>query len=460
MSAYSRLLERVLLPAYDRVRGRRYARHRAFLEESQWWPPAKLEEFQWAEVSKLVRVAFETVPYYKEKYAGIKAEDIRGFADYAELPPLTREEVNANRDRLRSTAYEGHVYAHATGGSSGTPTRFYVSRESFDWRTAATQRVYSWPGCLLGERTLYLWGAPVGEMAAWPSLKMKAFRAVRREFMFPTFAQSPEMWRGIYEHAIRIRAPFVVGYVSSLEQFCRYLLANGLKLPGVRAAIAAAEPVHAHHRALAADALGAPLFNTYGSREFMSIAGECPLHDGLHVNMENVLIETALPAEQGPSAILVTDLHNYGMPFLRYEIGDVGTLDTSPCACGRGLMRIRSIEGRVLDMLRTVDGRIVPGEFFPHVMKEIPEVKEFQAEQKALDHIVVSVVLSGEMSERSRAVLDGEVRKVFGQSMRLDFQRVDAIPTRASGKRRVTIGFTERGLPQDEAHSQTRPRSQ
>jgi phenylacetate-CoA ligase len=105
------------------------------------------------------------------------------------------------------------------------------------------------------------------------------------------------------------------------------------------------------------------------------------------------------------------------------------------------LPRIRSIEGRVLDALRTRDGRIVPGEFIPHLMKDIPEVREFQARQETIDRILLNVVLSGELSERSQALLKFEIGRIFGDSTSVVIQPVDAIPKLASGKRRVTIGL-------------------
>jgi phenylacetate-CoA ligase len=441
MSPYSTLLERLLLPSYNLLTGRKYAVHRAFLEQSQWWSRDQLVEFQWQELTKLLRHAWTTVPYYQRKYAaaGLRFEDIRTHDDLRHIPVLTREEINQHRDELRSPAFQGKVYLHATGGSSGVPTRFYVSVESFDWRTAATQRVYAWSGCNLGERTLYLWGAPIGKPSRFQSAKMKAFRSLRREFMFSSFIQSPEVWQRIYDEALRIRPPFIVAYVSSFEQFARFLLERNLRIPGVLAVIAAAEPVFDHHRQLAEQAFGAPLFNTYGSREFMSIGGECEHHQGMHINAENILLEASSGPE--PSEILITDLHNYGMPFIRYSIGDIGTVDDAPCPCGRGLPRLKSIEGRVLDVLRTASGRIVPGEFFPHLMKDVPEIAEFQVEQKAPDHILVSVVLSRPLSERSNSLLASEIGRVFGDATRLEVTPVDAIPLRASGKRRVTIGL-------------------
>ena len=106
-----------------------------------------------------------------------------------------------------------------------------------------------------------------------------------------------------------------------------------------------------------------------------------------------------------PSEILITDLHNYGMPFVRYESGDLGRIADTSCRCGRGLPLLTAIEGRVLDALRTADGRIVPGEFFPHLLKDIPELAQYRVEQKSLDRIVISAVLAQPLSERSERLL-------------------------------------------------------
>jgi phenylacetate-CoA ligase len=439
-SLYSRMLEHVLLPAHNNARGRDFVRHRRFLEESQWWPLEKLLEFRWQETRALVEHTFRTVPYYQRKYAeaGIRLEDIRTPQDYARLPILRREEVNAHREELRSTAYRGRLISHATGGSSGVPTRFYITIESYDWRTACTERVYAYTGCRLGERTLFLWGAPVGKPPAWKAWKVKAFETFRRQLVINTFSQSEEKWREVLERARRYKPKLVVGYISSLEGFSRFLLDGKHDLPGVQAVIAAAEPLFPPTRTLVEKAFGAPLFNTYGSREFMSIAGECEKHAGMHVNCENIFLETAGP---GPSDILVTDLHNYGMPFLRYSIGDIGVLDDSPCPCGRGMPRIVSIEGRVLDVLRSADGRVVPGELFPHVMKDIPEVLEFRVTQTSLTKLMVEAVLTADLSEKSKGILDSETLKAFGPQTQLEIRRVESIPLLKSGKRRVTIGL-------------------
>jgi phenylacetate-CoA ligase len=208
----------------------------------------------------------------------------------------------------------------------------------------------------------------------------------------------------------------------------------------MKGVIAAAEPLFEGVRRTIEEAFEAPVYNTYGSREFMSLAGECEQRDGLHINAENVIVEAGSDGEE-PSNIIVTDLHNYGMPFIRYEIGDLGGLKDGRCACGRGLPRLRRVEGRVLDTLRAADGRVVSGEFFPHLLKEIPEFAQYRVEQKDPGRIVISAVITQELSGASRELLDREIGKAFGPGTRCDIQPVTDLPALPSGKRRITIGM-------------------
>jgi phenylacetate-CoA ligase len=416
--------------------------HSRFLEVSQWWKPEQILKFQWTELRKLLRHAFHSVPYYGWKYraAGASFSDIRGWDDFKRLPPLTRDEIRQRRDELCSISYSGKLLPHATGGSTGVPTRFYRTYESYDWRTAAKDRVYSWAGLHLGDKSVYLWGAPVGGVPKRQIWKTRLHEALLRQRTFTTFSQDDKLWSRIHADICRRRPAAIVGYVSSLQQFAEFLKRTKRNIPRVRGVIASAEPLFEGVRRSIEEAFGAPVYNTYGSREFMSLAGECEQRDGLHVNSENVVVEAGSEFDE-PSNILVTDLHNYGMPFIRYETGDLGKLKDGRCACGRGLPRLLGIEGRVLDSLRAADGRIVPGEFFPHLLKEIPEFEEYRVEQKELERIVISAVMTRELSGHSRELLDREISKVFGRATRCYIQPVEKIPALASGKRRITIGM-------------------
>lgn len=444
---YRALWQNVLFPLQNAVRGRQAIARYRFLNRSQWWSREQIEEFQWKECQRLLEVALTRVPYYRRKLPGVAAQDIRNWEDFRKLPILTRGDVEEHREDLRDQDLPQNGYhLHATGGSSGRPVRFYRTAESYDWRVAAKRRTYSWCGCEYGDRLLFLWGAPVGKprrLAVW---KQDTMDRLNRNQSIPTFAQSEAVWREVHLKLQRWRPEYLGGYVSSLMNFGRFAEAEGLRLPPLRAIVAAAEPLEEAQRMFLAATYGAPVFNTYGSREFMSIGGECDRHRGFHVAAENLVVETA-GAGGEPSDILITDLHNHGTVFLRYAIGDYGVVSSKACPCGRGLPVLESVLGRTADTITLPGGRTISGIFFRHVLKDIPELVEFQVTQPRPDHVVVSAVLASPLSEQSRALFDSEMRRIL-QANSFELRPTESVTLSQSGKKRTIIPYAQTDTPQ------------
>jgi phenylacetate-CoA ligase len=175
----------------------------------------------------------------------------------------------------------------------------------------------------------------------------------------------------------------------------------------------------------------------------MLLASECPEHSGLHVNADHVVLETVDASGgnvRGSSGdVLITDLHNYGMPFVRYRNGDRATYSGATCACGRGLPLLSSVDGRILDTIRTADGRHVPGEFFVYAMLDVLTVKQYLVVQTSLADIEVLVVKDGAITDDERVKIVTKIGGVVGETCRVTVKQVDEIPASRSGKRRVTV---------------------
>jgi phenylacetate-CoA ligase len=191
------------------------------------------------------------------------------------------------------------------------------------------------------------------------------------------------------------------------------------------------------------DVFEAPVFETYGSREFMMMAGECDRHAGLHLTFEQLLFEIVddegRPVPDGVEGnVAITDLYNYGMPFVRYVNGDRAIAGFGGCSCGRGLPTLKQVTGRQLDIVTTPDGRRVPGEFFPHLLKEFAAVRRFQVVQEKLHEVRLRLVLG----ERDPSVVDAirnAIGAVLGPEMILTVEVVDDIPLSRSGKLQVVV---------------------
>ena len=443
---YETAFRRVLFPAYET--GLRRRRTLAYLDtyrREQWLAPEQIAALQWERLQRLLDHCYREVPYYRRRWRelGIAPGDIRNLDDYARLPVLTKADIREHFDELKADSWRDRLLYKATGGSTGEPMRFGFTRESNDRRTAVMWRGYEWAGSRMGRRTLFLWGGAVGDPTRAHQLKDRLYNAVFARRVLNSFSMT-EANMAEYADAIdRYRPDIIVAYVGPLVQLAEWLLACGRKVWQPHAIIGGAEAMHGFQRDAIQQAFGAPAFNTYGCREFMLIAAECEQRHGLHVNSDHLVVELRLPdgAASGCTTgdVIVTDLFNYGMPFVRYANGDMATASTQRCACGRGLPLLARVEGRILDAIRTPGGHVLPGEFFPHMLKDVPGVQRFQLVQRRLDHLDLSIVRGAGFDDASLEYIHREVDKVLGGSVQLHCHFVDEIPLTSSGKRRVTV---------------------
>src|SRR5207253_162083 len=150
------------------------------------------------------------------------------------------------------------------------------------------------------------------------------------------------------ERLNRYRPDVIVAYTNPLYVFAQSLEERRLAPFSPKAIIVGAEKLFPFQRALIEKVFAAPVFETYGSREFMLIGGECDRHEGLHLTAETLLVEVldddARPTPEGEEGnVVITDLSNYGMPFVRYVNGDRAVAGWGTCSCGRGLPLMRKV---------------------------------------------------------------------------------------------------------------------
>ena len=444
---YAKLFRGVLFPAYEGgLRRRDTLRHLREYDANQWLDPAQIRTLQWNKLSRLLRHCEEQVPYYRRRWRelGIVARDIRSFDDFARLPLLTKHDIREHFEELKAESLRGNLLYKATGGSTGVPLRFGYTRESNDRRTAVMWRGYAWAGARMGEKTLYLWGGAVGDPSRAHLFKDRVFHAAFRRRILNSFAMREDNLASYADAIDAWRPRVIVAYVAPLVRLAQWLLDNQRRPPRIESIVTGAEALHDFQRELIERAFGCPVFNTYGCREFMLIASECEQRSGLHVNADHLVVEIAgreaASAPDSAGEIVITDLHNYGMPFVRYANGDLATpAHGGACACGRGLPLIARVDGRKLDAIRTPSGHVLPGEFFPHMLKDVPGLRQFQVVQRSLDSLDIALVRGAEFDASGEAYIRREIAKVLGDSLRVHINFVDTIPLTATGKLRVTV---------------------
>jgi phenylacetate-CoA ligase len=164
---------------------------------------------------------------------------------------------------------------------------------------------------------------------------------------------------------------------------------EGLKIHKPKSIVSSTEVLHLRMRDTIERVFGCKVFDSYGCRELSQIATECEVHNGLHIVFENQYVEL------DGNDIIITNLNNYAMPFLRYRVGDLASrIDTSPCTCGRNSPRIVSLLGRDNDNIELPSGKVINGEFFEFLFFGISTVIQYQVVyHRSLDQLEVKLHL-------------------------------------------------------------------
>jgi phenylacetate-CoA ligase len=415
------------------------------LETSQWWNAAQLETLRTTRLAALLHHAARHSPWYASQWAalGLDPSTVTTTDDLVRWPVIDRDTIRANRDTMRSTAPGTRLIAKATGGSSGVPLQFDLDADSNERRMAAWHRGYGWAGAAPGTRQWYLWGVPPDATADWKKRKVRLYDALYRRTTESCFELAESEVARFAASLARTRPDAIVAYTGAIYSLARMLEARGIVPFSPGSVVVGAEQLHDFQRETIERVFRAPVYETYGSREFMLIGAECEAHAGLHVTAEHLIVEL-LDDDDNPvpagieGDVVITDLTNTGMPFIRYRNGDRAIAATGACACGRELPRLARVTGRRLDVLTTPDGRQLPGEFFPHILKEFSAVQRYQVEQDDPEVVTVRMV-APEWSDADAVRLRREVAAVAGGALEVRVEQVTDIPLTGAGKLKVVV---------------------
>ncbi len=443
---YSFIYRNLLFPLHDRwFRKRKTITYWKQAEKVQWLSRAKIEAQQLKSLQNLVAHAYRSCPYFEETWdrLGLSPQTLQSLKDFQKFPLSTKETFRQHADAMRTTL-PLKLYTKSTGGSSGVPLHFDLDKESNERRTAMMFRGYNWGGGAPGTKQLFIWGSHFSTAKQSTRLKHWLHAKYERRKMLSCFDFTPQNMKEHLNTHNQYRADVIIAYTNPLYEFARFIKNEKLTAFSPKSMIVGAEKLHDFQRQLIEEVFQAPLFETYGSREFMLIGAECKQHNGLHLSIDNLLIEIldddGNPTPDGEEGdVVITDLYNYGMPFIRYMNGDRAIAGFGMCECGRGLPLLKKVTGRQLDILETPDGRKIPGEFFPHLMQEFKGIKRFQVVQNLLEKITIKLVVDHSFDQTARAMLLTEIVEVAGTEVEIDLQIVEEIPLTKAGKHRVVV---------------------
>ncbi len=433
----------------------------AEMHRAQWLPRERIGERSAKKLKAIVDHASRNVPFYKQLYrqAGIDRPLVRGLSDLRKLPIITKDMMrDAGVQVLSSTVPPNLIRVGYTSGSTGDPFRFYLEPNWGPPRWASSWLLDSY--FRARPQTKYFRFLPPDQPKP-PESNIHAARGIQKLRIALGFQLNNVRWvsghwlteknlAALLESIRQFRPAYGSGAPSFWLLLVELMTRTGLAdFPRLAAIVSDAEMLLPHERKQIEHRLGCPVFERYGSREFHgAIAGECGHHSGLHVNEDLFLVEIVdidgEPCAEGDSGrILITDLRNRLMPFIRYEIGDMA-MPGGGCPCGRNFLTIREIVGRKSEFIEASDGRRIPvrvvGAYLMIGEKLTDMVRYFQFIQVRPGRLIFRVIPFVKNTQNFRSRLEaslGRAERLL--SVNFEVELASRLETSSSGKRMLLV---------------------
>ena len=447
MGAYNVLARRVMAPTLDRIRGCHCMASFAELQTTQWWPRERIEALQRERLARTIEHAYAHVPYYRlvMQERGISPQEIRTVSDLSRLPVLTKTIVRSHTKELIADDIErGDLIRCQTGGSTGSPLVFFRTKlDRYSHGLARGLLAMEWAGVTLGDRVVTL---VLDHMSAPTTLErgirpLSAF--LRRNTRVQVAQLSDENLDSIVRLLHRTRPKALSAYPSALAVVARHIRQSGRPAPALHAVLTGGEQVTDEQRVVIREVFGVEPYSRYGSSENYLLATECEEHVGMHVFAQDLVVEIVdddgSPVAPGTEGrVLVTNLHARGMPFIRYDTGDVGSYAVATCPCGRGMPLLDLLSARRCDTIYTRSGARIVGNAVARDDFALLGVTALQYIQEDLDHFVARFVVPGLSTAGARSRFQSQARDMLrgclGPDIDIVIELVDRIEPTAAGK--------------------------
>ncbi|MBI5739847.1 MAG: phenylacetate--CoA ligase family protein [Nitrospirae bacterium] len=438
------LFEEVLYPVYQMrygtTHGIKILRTLKHLNKLQWSSRERLIDYQNIKLGKLIKHVYHNVPYYEDmmRSKGIVPDDIRTIDDLKGFPILSKEIIRTNFPKIISKgANRRNLRKFKTGGSTGEPLTLFRDKNTMMWQEAALLRGWAWAGYNIGDTVINFSYYDMNRISILGKMRSRLIKL----YFYYALAKKEQLSK--YLNEIKSLDPFCLsGLASSL---CRnagliekYNM-NGFRIPVI---FSYGEMLHSHQRTLLESSFKGTVYDYYGCNEIGSMAYECEYHNK-HITEEHVILETVnsngSDVVDTSGNIILTDLDNYAMPFIRYQVDDAGTLASGECNCKRGLRILKSLDGRSQEFLKTPDGKHVPMISFLYNFNRLQGIEQYQIIQTGFHNITLKIVKNNFYSPRDSEAMVRVIKEKIGNKVNVIVEECDHIPLTARGKTRLII---------------------
>lgn len=367
--------------------------------------------FQSGQLRKLVLHAYETVNFYKRLFdnTGLTPNDIKSIEDLGKIP-IVDKKVMADyppKDLLSNLYNINYLIPVKTAGSNGMPFLFYIDHNFDQFRKAQALRPYITNGRRLRDNSV------VFSVHPKPANKWYRYLGLMQDH----YEYSGSSIKDQINLILKKKPDVIQGYGSVLSLLSAQIIEEKINLPRPKLIFSDSELLTPDMRDNIENAFRNKVIDIYGTYETDNIAYECSSHNGYHIAVDSVIMEfikqgkPVKPYEEGE--IVVTVLNNFAMPFIRYNLHDIGSYSEKHCSCSRTFPLLNKIDGRANDYMVTEDGRKLSFFNIAYFDKLAPNVREYQIVQEDFNRFNIFIVPGHGYQNHGENVIMPAIKKFF-----------------------------------------------
>ena len=404
------------------------------LMRNQRLKPPELRELQNKKLRAIIKHSYNHVPYYHHlfKEAKIKPSDIKSIDDLNKIPISKKEHiVNLPLEKLIATNINlNNCMTLRTSGTTGNPLSLYWEIKArltfflqhYRWQLECGDKITN-KHVVIGARWVPV--HPFQKIGIFETKRISNFENIETQI----------------EEIKKFKPDTLIAYPS-----CVRILAKEAKEKGEEIKLSliftSGEILDEHTRKLARDVLNAEIFDGYGANEVGGVCTECVKHEGYHIWSDSVIVEITRDGEPVSTGergeITATNLTNYAMPFIRYNVEDLGILIENECSCGSPFPLMKITEGRKSDIVQLPDGKAISALSVYSCLLPIQGIKQFQMTQEKTDRFTVKIVKDSKFTDTTIEEVKQTLKQRLGD-VEVEVFVVDNIPKEKSGKFRQFI---------------------
>lgn len=385
-------------------------------------------------LSLLLQHAYEKVPYYKRLFDdnGLSPNDIQTTADLCRLPITSKPDIQdlPITERIPTGINPDSLKSLRTSGSTGTPLNVCMSKTDTDVNNALTFRIMRSHGMKAWHSKMSIRGTRPTNIG---NSRLNSLIPFRRGYL--SASSSAEEW---ITNMKKFRPDYLMGFPATLQLIARAVKEDGTHEIRPRYIMTTGSILTPDVKNEISEGFSAPIRDIYGSWEGGIMAWECDQCKGYHINSDWVIIEIlkngrpANPGEEGE--VVITNLHSFGMPFIRYRQGDLAVRHQSESSCKSNMPLLKSICGRTTDLLHLPDGRSLSPQMMLIFIDSVPGIKTWRLTQLKPDYFRIEVVPTREFNKETEMLLHHKLCEALKTTVHVEISKVDNLSPDKNGK--------------------------